>query len=264
MKRLFVLAALFLFLFFPSVSFAWGTLGHRIVASIADSYLSAKAKAEIKKILGNESLAMASNWADFVKSDSSYNYMETWHYIDFKKGLSYGEMKSLLKSDTAADIWTKLNFVVSELKKKNLPGDKKRLYLRVLVHLVGDCHQPLHVGVEGTAGGNDIKLNWFSTPSNLHRVWDSDMIESQKLSYSEYVADINHTTANQRKLWQSQPITLWFYESYTKAQALENEITGPNPRLSYRYNYDHLQTLNDQLLKGGVRLAGLLNSIFGS
>ena len=63
----------------------WGQLGHRIVGEIADSYLTAKTKAEIKKILGNESIAMSSNWADFIKSDSTFKYLDTWHYINFEK-----------------------------------------------------------------------------------------------------------------------------------------------------------------------------------
>jgi hypothetical protein len=106
-------------------------------------------------------------------------------------------------------------------------------------------------------------VQWFNTPSNLHRVWDSDMLDQQQLSYTEYVASINHTTPAQIKKWQSQPRSQWFFESYTLAQKLHNEVTETNPRFSYRYVYDHIAIANDQLLKGGVHLAGLLNEIFG-
>lgn len=255
---------LMVFLYLPVTSMAWGLLGHRIVGEIADSYLSAKAKAEIRNILGNESVAMAANWADFIKSDTSYRYLNTWHYIDFEKNLSYDAMKEVLKSDTAADAYTRLNFLVSELKKKNLSLDKKRMYLRLVIHIVGDLHQPLHVSPNGTSGGNDVKLTWFNNPSNLHRVWDEQLIEMQELSYTEYTKAINYTTAAQRAAWQKEPISKWLYDSYTIAQQLHNELTDANPKLSYRYNFDHLQTLNNQLVKGGVHLAGLLNEIFGS
>src|SRR6478672_6482712 len=132
MRKRSLTALFFLFIFFylPLSSHAWGMLGHRIVGEIASDYLTPRAKAEIKKILGNESMAMASNWADFIKSDTSYRYLSPWHYADFPKGLDYDQMKQELKKDTATDAYTKLNFLVQELKKGKLPLEKKRMYLR--------------------------------------------------------------------------------------------------------------------------------------
>ncbi len=75
-------------LLMPSSSFAWGVLGHRVIGGIAEKYLSPNTKKEIKKLLGYETIAMASNWADFIKSDNSYNYLSTWHYINLPSGLS--------------------------------------------------------------------------------------------------------------------------------------------------------------------------------
>lgn len=259
-----VCLCLFVVLYLPLSSMAWGILGHRIVGEIADQYLSAKARAEIRKILGNESLAMASNWADFIKSDSNYRYLNTWHYVNFEKGLTYDALQDFLKKDTAVDAYTRINFLVGELKKKNLAKDKKVMYLRLLIHLVGDIHQPLHVSPVGSTGGNDIRVNWFSTPSNLHRVWDEHLIEYQQLSYTEFTKAINFSTTAQRKTWQDAPLSRWLFESYSIAQDLHTELTSQNPRLGYEYNFRHVNTLNDQLLKGGVRLAGMLNSIFGS
>lgn len=258
---------LIIFLFFlPVKAMCWGQLGHRIVAEIADSYLTAKTKAEIKKILGNESIAMASNWGDFIKSDSTYKYLDTWHYINFEKNLTYDQLKEVLKKDTGKidDAYSAIVFLTKELKKKSLSLEKKRMYLKLLIHFVGDIHQPLHVSPVGSTGGNDIKVQWFGQSSNLHRVWDSELIEGQQLSYTEYAVYLNHTTAAQRKKWQAEPISKWLYDSYVLAQDLHNEITETNPKLGYRYNYDHIKTLEQQMLKGGVHLAGLLNEIFGN
>jgi hypothetical protein len=264
-KRSFQFFFIFLFFYFPLKAMCWGQLGHRIVAEIADSYLTMRTKAEIKRILGNESIAMASNWADFIKSDTSFKYLDPWHYINFEKNLSYIQLKDVLKKDAGKvnDAYAAIVFLTKELKKKNLPLYKKQMYLRLLIHIVGDVHQPMHVSPVGSTGGNDIKLQWFGQASNLHRVWDSDLIEGQQLSYTEYADFLNHTTADQRKKLQSQPLSKWLFDSYTIAQNLHNEITETNPRLGYRYNYDHIKTLNEQLLKGGIHLAGLLNDIFG-
>ena len=137
------------------------------------------------------------------------------------------------------------------------------MYLRLVIHIAGDIHQPLHVGRFEDLGGNRIRVLWFGDSTNLHSVWDDKMIESQNLSYTEYVKAINHSTKEQRKHWQQQSITEWFFESYQLAGKVYSGVTQPNQRLSFRYNFDYIGMLNSQLLKGGVRLAGLLNSIFG-
>lgn len=260
-KKLLVLAVLLSFSF-PSMAW-WGMTGHRVVGEIAESYLTAKAKKAIKEILGDESLAMASNWADFIKSDSNYNYLNPWHYINLKGGLSHDEVINILSPDTGINLYAKLNFVARELKNKQLDKDKKILYLRLLIHFVGDLHQPMHVGGRPEdLGGNRVRVIWFSDSTNLHSLWDDKLPEYQKLSYSEWAKAINYTTKKQRLVWQNEPVKEWFFESYQIAQQIYTGITRPNQRLSYRYNFDHIDTINQQLLKAGVRLAGLLNEIF--
>src|ERR1700742_3826840 len=83
----------------PLQSMAWGTNGHRICGQIAESYLTPKAKAAVKGILGNESIAMASNWADYIKSDPNYSYLSSWHYVDLNKAYTYPDLVEFLKQD---------------------------------------------------------------------------------------------------------------------------------------------------------------------
>ncbi|MGI8635124.1 MAG: S1/P1 nuclease, partial [Segetibacter sp.] len=127
LKRNIVFVLLFFYL--PCQSFAWGLLGHRIVGEIASTYLTSKASKEIKKILGNESMAIAGNWADFIKSDTAFRYLNEWHYADFDKGLNVQQMAMVLQKDTATDAYTRLNFLVTQLKNKNLGQNEKLLYL---------------------------------------------------------------------------------------------------------------------------------------
>ncbi len=246
----------------PFASHAWGVLGHRIVGQIADGYLTPKAKTEIIKILGFESIAMASNWPDFIKSDPAYKYLSPWHYVNIKGGLSVTDVDNFLKVDTATDAFTKINFIANELKKnKLLPLETKQLYVRLLIHIVGDIHQPMHVGREEDRGGNSIKVKWFNEEVNLHQVWDEKLINFQQMSYTEYAAAINHTTLVQRTAWQKQTLTQWLYDSYTLAEKVYAE-TVPDSRLDFLYNFKFIAPLNDQLLKGGVHLAGVLNEVF--
>lgn len=242
--------------------FSWGVLGHRIVGEIAESYLTPKARGEIKKILGNETIALVSNWADFIKSDSSYDYLYNWHFINLDSGLTRSQVQAYLYKDTATDIYTRVKYLIKELKNKNLSLDKKRVYLKLLIHFIGDIHQPLHVGRKIDLGANRVRVQWFSTSTNLHAVWDESLVNFQQLSYTEYTRAINFTSPQQRLAWQKQPISEWVIESYQIAQGLYADIKQPNQRLSYDYNFKHVQTLNERLLKGGVRLAGVLNEIF--
>lgn len=262
MKTFKRIIAVFVLFYIPLQTMAWGTNGHRISGQIAENHLNAKAKAAVRAILGG-SVAMASNWADFIKSDTAYNYLYDWHFVDFDRPFSYPEMVEFLAHDNATDAYTKINFLIAELKKKNLARDKKLLYLRVLMHVVEDVHQPFHTGHTQDKGGNSIKLTWFSKSTNLHSIWDSELIDFQQLSYTEYVAVIDNSTATQRKVWQKAPLTEWIFESHQLAEKVYAEVQGKDIKSAYRYNFDHIGEVNQRLLKGGIRLAGLLNQIFG-
>jgi hypothetical protein len=257
-KKLFVIIAV---IYAPLQTMAWGTEGHRICGQIAESYLTPQARLAIKKILGHESIALASTWADFIKSDPNYSYLSSWHYIDFDKAYTYPEMQEFLKNDKNVDAYTKLNFLIAKLKDKDTGKQEKLLYLRMLIHIIEDVHQPMHTAHADDKGGNDFKVNWFNTPTNLHSVWDSQLIDFQQLSYTEYANAINVTTWTQRNEWQKAPISQWLYESNQIAEKLYTEIK-PGDTLNYKYNFSHIDIVNQQLLKAGVRLAGILNALF--
>ncbi|MEI9955309.1 MAG: S1/P1 nuclease [Ferruginibacter sp.] len=220
-KKILLIAVFF---YLPFSSMAWGLLGHRIVGQIADSYLTKHAKKAIAEILGDESVAMASNWPDFIRSDPSYNALTPWHFINLKGGQNLDSIRNYLANDTIADVYTKINFLTIELKKKDLEQDKKIMYLRFLIHLVGDVHQPLHTGRPEDLGANKIKVMWFGAPTNLHTVWDSKFVDFQQLSYTEYAAAINHTTKESRKALQDVPVSDWVVESYQVAEKIYAEV----------------------------------------
>ncbi|HRE64624.1 MAG TPA: S1/P1 nuclease [Ferruginibacter sp.] len=261
-KNILIAILLFFSLCLPRQSKAWGLLGHRIVGQIADAHLSKKAKKSIAEIMGNESIAMCSNWADFIKSDSSYNYLSKWHYVNLVTGLNKQQVEEYLHNDSLINIFTKVNWLVAELKKKELAKETKQFYLKLLIHFIGDMHQPMHVGRPDDQGGNRIRVLWFREQKNLHQVWDEALIDFQQLSYTEYAAAINFSTPEQRKGWQLSPISDWVFESYQYAEQIYADIKNPEEKLSYQYNFKYKSILESQLLKGGIRLAGLLNEIY--
>jgi len=234
--------------------FAWGATGHRIVGEIAWQHLTPKAKKNVQRILGNESLAICSNWMDYIKSEPSYDSLKPWHYCTIKDGESYQG------APPEGDIIMAIEKFYNELKTKKY-GVNEAFALKCLVHLVGDLHQPLHVGNGLDKGGNDIKLEYMWQSTNLHRIWDDDMIENQRLSYTEYVAMINHTTKDQVAKWQSTSVLDWAIESKNYHPQIYS--FPENKKLSYRYTYDNIELLNLRLLQAGIRLAGILNMVLG-
>lgn len=254
MKRSIVSLVVLICLSFTS--FGWGPTGHRATGWVAQKYLSKKARKAIDKLLAGQSLAMASTWMDEVRSDSTYNYMTDWHWVTIPFGQTYEQSEK----NPNGDIIQTIERVIAELKSKKLNAQEQAQRIRILVHLIGDIHQPLHVGGKNDKGGNDVKVNWFRTESNLHRVWDSDMIDDTKLSYTELAQSLDKPTEAQLKNWQHSNVRQWATES----QSYKDQVYDiDNGRLGYRYSYLYFPIVRDRLLQAGVRLAGVLNEIYG-
>ncbi|MFY0605506.1 MAG: S1/P1 nuclease [Cyclobacteriaceae bacterium] len=253
MKKLTIVILLVLI---ASEAMSWGQTGHRVVGLIAEKHLTKKAKKTICEILQNESLAEVSNFMDFIKSDPSYRHMSPWHYTTIPDGMTYEEAGTSEKGDIIVTI----DRLISELKSKKFSDEDEAFALKCLVHLIGDIHQPLHVGNGDDSGGNQVKLEYFWKSSNLHRVWDLGMIDGTRYSYTEYTNWINHASNSQVEKWQSQTTLDWAYES----QAARSQVYDfpEDKKLSYRYDYDNRALLNQRLLQAGIRLAGVLNEIY--
>lgn len=242
---------------FTVAAFAWGETGHRTVGKVAENHLSEKAKIELAKIMGHESLAEASTWMDEIKSDRSFNYAKPWHYVTIPDGQSY----ATADHPEEGDAYEAIGRMIDLLKNPETKLEEKRNAVRMLVHLVGDFHQPLHVGNGEDRGGNQVKVKWFYQESNLHRIWDSEMIDDKKLSYTELAEMIDHPPLKEADpSIYSTDLDVWIAE----AMALRPQIydTGEKDNLSYEYAYANWATVKNQLFKGGIRLAQILNEIY--
>lgn len=257
-KKAFLAIALVAYL--PINAAAWGMTGHRVVGQIADYYLTSKARKAVTQLLG-ESPAMASNWPDFIKSDSTYNYLSSWHYVNLPGGLDQAGVFNFLDSDKQANVYSKIPELIAILKDKNQTMEQKKLAMRLLIHFVGDVHQPMHTARKEDLGGNKVAVTWFGQRSNLHRVWDEGLVEYQQLSYTEYASAINHPTKEQLNKWRRDSLKESVYESYLACNKIY-EKTKADDKLSYSYNFEFVGLLNEQLLKGGVRLAEMINGIY--
>lgn len=253
---------LFVLLTCSQSGFAWGVTGHRVVAEIAQRHLNNKARKALKELIGDQSLAYWANWADFVKSDSSYRYASRWHYVDLPAHQEKDAFVAALKALRGENLFSQISVLEDKVKDKSLAPDQRQFALKYLIHLIGDAHQPLHVGRDEDQGGNKISVTWFGKPSNLHIVWDELLVDFQQWSYTEYATVLD--TADKAAVSQLQSGSLedWLYESHVLSDSIYDNIK-PDSKLSYRYNYLFVQDMNDQLLKGGLRLARILNELLG-
>jgi hypothetical protein len=249
-------------IYLPAAAHAWGMLGHRIVAEIADSYLQPNARKAVKSILGNESMAMSANWADFIKSDTSYRFLNAWHYVNLPEGLDKPACDKYLTDFREANMYQKTNEMIALLKDAKAPADKKLFAMRMLIHLMGDMHQPMHTARKEDLGGNKVFVTWFGQRSNLHRVWDEQLIDYQQLSFTEYAKAINFTTPQQYSEMAKGDLKDYIFDSYQVCNKIYASGIKADDKLGYNYNFDWIDTVNNQLLKGGVRLAKVLNEIY--
>jgi hypothetical protein len=244
-----------IFTFLSVSALPWGATGHRVTGYIADKHLSKKARLAMQRILGQQSLAMASTWMDDVKSDSLYDMYEDWHWVTIEDHETYDQAKKNPKGD----IIDALEKIITELKSKKLSAKEEAERIKMLIHLVGDIHQPFHVG-RADRGGNDVKLTWFGGNSNLHRVWDSDMIDGTRLSYTELAESLYKPNTTEIKQWQRSSVRDWAKESMTYRKQTYDYGNG---KLGYQYQYKYFYIVRERLAQAGIRLAGLLNEIYG-
>ena len=261
MKLQLIYILLFNFLFLNSSANSnpeWGPTGHRTIGVIAQKHITNKTKRKIEKILNGQSLALVSTFGDDIKSDKQFNKFYSWHYVNYPFGESYKDSKKNPKGDVVMGI----EKCISILKNKDTSKEDQEFYLKLMVHLVGDLHQPLHVGLKDDKGGNDIQVRWFNKGSNLHRVWDSNMIDSYKMSYTELADNLDENSKEWVKTKQKGTIDQWADEIHLVAKKVY-QSAEIGEKLSYKYSYDHFNTARMQLYLAGIRLAKILNDIYG-
>jgi len=236
-------------------AFSFGKNGHRIVAHIAEQNLTQAAKINLKKLTKGVPLAKLSTWADEIRSEEKWKDSSPWHYVSVADDVALKNVKHTHKGD----ILEKLQQVEKQLMNGN-DIQQRWQALAFYIHLVGDVHQPLHVGRKEDRGGNKIKLSWFGDYTNLHKVWDTDLIEFQGLSYVEYADFIDEIDSSLIKQWQSSDYLDWAEES--KAMRGNVYDLPESGKLHFEFTHKYTPIINQRLAQAGFRLAAKINQFF--
>lgn len=239
-----------------SQAFAWGQLGHYLIGLMAEKQMKKSTLKKVEKVLYPMSLGRSGTWMDEIRSDRAYDYATTWHYLTSKNGEYDPEIQ-----EKVGDAFEAIQRLKEELKKGGLDPKTEAEKLKMLIHMVEDIHQPLHVGTGEDRGGNDVKIEFFGQPTNLHALWDSGMIDRQGMSYSEIGEELyRRLTPEMKAKYRSASMEDWLKEAVSFRPMVYN--LPENKRISYQYMYENYSIAEERLIAASVRLAQILEEIY--
>ncbi len=235
-------------------SYAWGAEGHHIVAEIASKYLSENAKNRIEQYLGTTGFDDAAVWMDEMRQNHDYDFMKPWHYVNIDKGSNY-------TPTTDENVINQITEKQRELKHaKTLCTEQVKTDLEILFHLIGDLHQPLHTGYGADRGGNTVEINFMGDATNLHWVWDSKIIDQQKISLNDCLQLMKTLSPEQIDAVKKNDVVAWMTESRSY---LDTVYAFSGHVLGEEYAKKNRHIIEKQLLYAGLRLAAVLENCFG-
>ena len=174
----------------PSVH-AFGSFAHRVSAEIAEAELKPATKRQLAALLPfapRANLVDLSTWADELRDTPNptpelkqlAQTSARWHYMNLPRGGCNLPLAEVCPDGHCLAI--KLQEQIRLLADKKLDPVQRAQALAFVVHMVGDMHQPLHLGFANDKGGNTVQISLPPALSdlrsqregaNLHALWDS-------------------------------------------------------------------------------------------
>ncbi len=248
---------------FVAPCFAWGAEGHRIVGAIAAASLDDATARAVRDLLGEQTLADACCWADEIRSNTAYDWVKPLHYINLPRGATAVDMTR--DGANGEQVITAIAKYRDVLKDQSRSRAERVEALKLLCHFVGDVHQPFHVSYKDDKGGNMLTVKSFGEKSNMHRVFDSDLIKRRlkdtKGGWPVMAADLRQAiSAEERAEWlKSADPLVWANESFALTlKAYAEPPKGPND-VDDSYYATWMPVVNKRLEAAGVRLGAMLN-----
>ncbi len=239
-------------------AFGWGQKGHDVTAYIAECNLTPAAAQAVDRVLGGHSPVYYANWLDNASHTPEYAYTKTWHYANIDEGYTFDTMPA----EPAGDVVKAVTDLVAQLKSGDMSPEREAEALKMLVHLVGDMHCPMHAGHRSDRGGNQVPVTMFGRPTNLHSVWDTAIPEAaHNWSYTEWRNQIDRLTDDEAACIVRGTPKEWFEQTAALSEMIYRR-TPEGTNISYDFVAEFTPLIERQLLMGGRRLARLLDEIY--
>jgi len=236
---------------------AWARIGHDSTTAIAEKHLTPKARATVEKYLDGRSIIYYASWMDEVRATPEYKHTHEWHM---------GQVDENLRSTPGArrekgDCVTAIEEVIALLKNhKRLDPKTVSDNIKYLVHLVGDMHCPGHIYFPGVK--NFFNVTLLGQKTTYHAVWDSGLLNLiHNWSYSEYARHLDRATQAEREAMSKGTPADWFHETAKDSRVIY-DWGVPDAKLDRNFTNAMQPLAEMQIMKGGYRLARLLNELF--
>jgi nuclease S1 len=249
---------------------AWGNLGHRVTGLIAQAMLTPEASKQVHQLLGEQPLSSAATYMDVQRASLSERWptADQWHYDNQPV---CGKQPDYCRDGNCAT--RQIERFRKLLADKSIAGSERAMALRLLVHMLGDVHQPLHMSDNADRGGNNLNVRLYSGGQRyrLHEVLDtvllSELIGQQRVG--DYADGLRQIYRRHLSTWQQGDLSSWTQETHLLAVT---RVYGALPTfacaghvtrtitLPDRYVQDARQYLPEQLAKAGARIAAMLNA----
>jgi hypothetical protein len=274
MKHTQKISALLLCMLCTPQAWAWGNVGHRITGLIAESLLTDTARRQVQQLLGEESLSVATTYMDTQRGALAKRWPQSarWHYDN----QSVCQQQSYCRDGHCAT--HQIEVFRQLLANRDAIRSERVLALRLLVHLLGDIHQPLHMADNTDRGGNSVQVRLYAGGErySLHEVFDSVLIKQLQgdMRIKDYATDLQHRYRASYASWQRGTLTEWATQSHTlAAKQLYGQLPsfacnhlghyheqGKTITLPAEYVHTAKMYIPEQLAKAGARIAQVLNS----
>ena len=214
----------------------------------------------MRQILGGASLVEASTWADEIRREDEWRHMSPWHYVNLDPRV--GKFEGC--PEFAGCIVDALRDAARTLGDRSRSDEERLLALRIVVHMMGDLHQPMHVSHASDRGGNRIPVDFFGEEWNLHSLWDTGILSRRRGSWRRLARKIHETPRSIDAEWSEANLLQWVAESYKLAVDVVYPSLPPDSRVGRFYVEAHRPIVDVQLHKAGLRMAALLNAVLGT
>ena len=233
----------------------WGAVGHRVIARVATARLSDRAKDEARRLLGGETLAKLSTWADSIRRDRPTT--GPWHYVNIPV---YDSVYRPEKVCAEGCVVSAFEAQVAVLADRTRSDAERAEALKWVVHLVGDLHQPLHAGDRGDRGGNDVRVTYDTLPGNLHGLWDTGLLLRTGLDENAWVALVERNLRGRSDLdaVAGGSVVDWVMQAHDVSRDVVYGTLPASLALDDAYLATARPAIEVQLERAAVRLAAVL------
>lgn len=266
MKTKLTILTIALSVFAASTAWGWGRDAHATIAYIAERHLTPEAKQNIEAQIDGRSIVYYASWMDNHREE-----VRQWRHSAYYDPITH---------KPTGTAYTELNTTIEKLRDyKSLSERKRKEHIYHLVHAMGDFHCPGHTYLLSADGKTKVNTHYDvvghdGKVTRFHTVWDLHVIRHfhSTFGYMDFAHSldnnlsqdyIDHVTAGNLYDWLCETCneSLWIYDMVPKKPK-----GTPKAELS-RINIVQLQEMgllaDRQIVKAGLRLAKVINEVFG-